>query len=97
MKTVLFKCVCLHLQREYDEVINMAYEYEECPRKAYCKRLHQVAHDILYHDEFHDEVIEDFVLDVLAKRAEPIETKLIELRKADDCTNLYGYRKVTLR
>jgi hypothetical protein len=79
MKTELFWQVTLRLGEDADEVIRQAYLYAEQPKNR--RTLEEVVHDLLYHDDFHDEVVENYVLDILANRAYPLKPKLIELRK----------------
>jgi len=79
MKTELFWQVSLRLNEDADEVIRQAYCYAEQPKNRH--RLEVVVNDLLNHEEFHDTVVEDYVIDILAHRAYPIKPKLIELRK----------------
>ena len=79
MKTELFWRVSLRLNEDADEVIRQAYCYAEQPKNRL--RLEKVVHDLLNHEDFHDPVVEDYVIDVLANRAKPLKPKLIELRR----------------
>ena len=81
MQTGLFWKASLRLNEAADEVIRQAYLYAETPKNR--SKLEVVVHDLLNHEEFHDTIVEDYIIDVLAKRAHPLKPQLIELRRAD--------------
>jgi len=82
MKTILVCQVCNLLDYEIKDILRQAYIYAEAelPTKQEARKL---ARDVLYENDFNNEVVENYVIDVLANRARPIKPKLIELRKAE--------------
>ena len=82
MKTELFYQACIFVDADEGEFIRQAYLYAEAPLPS-VKKAKSLALDVLYEDEFQNQVLEDYILDVLALRAYPIKPKLIELRKAE--------------